>query len=164
MLTIPCISNHKAMGIRDHIPYVITAPTNEDGQQQQQQRAMAKEESVSERARHHNKINCSKGVLRQDMRRYLVNHILPPISCLCKPIEGTSPGIVAEKLGLDSSKYSSAAPANVDEEDTVNFMPTLCLPNKEQFRRVKKLSLTCRSCGWEVDFSGIFHLAKDANS
>ena len=160
------ISNHKAVGVGDHIPYVITAPTDEDGQQQEQQgqQASAKKESVSERARHPDEINRSNGALRPDVEWYLVNQILPPISRLCEPIEGTSPGLIAEKLGLDSSKYNGVSSTNVDEDDIVDFTPASCLPDEERFKGVEKLSLTCRSCGQEAEFPGIFRLAKDADA
>jgi DNA polymerase alpha subunit A len=108
------------VGVGDHIPYVVAAPpTDEYGQQQQQQQqATAKKESVPERAGHPDEINRSNGALRPDVEWYLVNQILPPISCLCEPIEGTLPGIIVEKLGLDSFKYSGiVASANVDEDD-----------------------------------------------
>jgi DNA polymerase elongation subunit (family B) len=39
-----------------------------------------------------------------DYEWYLSNQILPPISRLCEPIEGTSAAILSEKLGLDASK------------------------------------------------------------
>jgi DNA polymerase alpha subunit A len=149
------VNNHKTVGVADHIPYVITALTDEDGQQQQQQQqqALAKKESVSKRVRHPDEVEW-----------YLVNQILPPISRLCEPIDDTSPGIIAEKLGLDSSKYNGVSSANVGEDGIVNFTPALCLPDKEQFKGVEKLSLTCRSCGQEAEFPGIFCLAKDANA
>jgi len=42
--------------------------------------------------------------LTVDYEWYLINQILPPISRLCEPIEGTSAAILSEKLGLDASK------------------------------------------------------------
>lgn len=41
-----------------------------------------------------------------DYEWYLSTQILPPISRLCEPIEGTSPAILSERLGLDASKYA----------------------------------------------------------
>ncbi|CAN0497757.1 unnamed protein product, partial [Discosporangium mesarthrocarpum] len=37
---------------------------------------------------------------------YLGQQIVPPVSRLCEPIEGTSMAVLAEKMGLDASKYS----------------------------------------------------------
>lgn len=39
--------------------------------------------------------------------RYLSQQIVPPVSRLCEPIEGTSTAILAEKMGLDVSKFTS---------------------------------------------------------
>lgn len=39
--------------------------------------------------------------------RYLSQQIVPPVSRLCEPIEGTSLAILAEKMGLDASKFTS---------------------------------------------------------
>jgi len=39
-----------------------------------------------------------------DVEWYLLYQLLPPISRLCEPIEGTSPAILATQLGLDASK------------------------------------------------------------
>ena len=41
-----------------------------------------------------------------DFEWYLSTQILPPISRLCEPIEGTSPAILSERLGLDAAKYA----------------------------------------------------------
>lgn len=40
-------------------------------------------------------------------RRYLSQQIVPPVSRLCEPIEGTSMAVLAEKMGLDASKFTS---------------------------------------------------------
>ena len=69
-----------------------------------------------------------------DVEWYLVYQILPPISRLCEPINGTSPGIIVEKLGLDSSKYNGVSFANVDEDDIVDFTPVSCLPDEQRQR------------------------------
>jgi DNA polymerase elongation subunit (family B) len=45
------------------------------------------------------------GEFTLDYEWYLATQILPPISRLCEPIEGTSPAILSERLGLDASKY-----------------------------------------------------------
>jgi DNA polymerase alpha subunit A len=90
---------------------------------------------------------------------YLLNQILPPISRLCEPIEGTSPGIIAEKLGLDSSKYNNVSSAyNVDDDDIVDFTPASCLPDEERFKGVEKLVITCSDCNEEAEFPGIYQM------
>ena len=39
--------------------------------------------------------------------RYLSQQIVPPVSRLCEPIEGTSMAVLAERMGLDASKFAS---------------------------------------------------------
>ena len=41
-----------------------------------------------------------------DVEWYLNQQILPPIARLCEPIEGTSTAMLAERLGLDGSKFA----------------------------------------------------------
>lgn len=60
---------------------------------------------IAQRAYHPDEIARSSGQLVVDYEWYLVNQILPPISRLCEPIEGTSMAILSQQLGLDSSKY-----------------------------------------------------------
>ncbi len=50
--------------------------------------------------------NYASGEYTLDYEWYLSTQILPPISRLCEPIEGTSPAILSERLGLDASKYA----------------------------------------------------------
>lgn len=57
-----------------------------------------------QRAHHPDEVARSNGELTLDFEWYLSNQILPPISRLCEPIEGTSPAIMSLKLGLDASK------------------------------------------------------------
>lgn len=39
-----------------------------------------------------------------DVEWYMENQILPPISRLCEPIEGTSVAILSAHMGLDAAK------------------------------------------------------------
>jgi len=156
------IKEHKAVSIGDHIPYVITSETeeNEDGKQQQ---ATAKKAQATERARHPDEITRSEGRLQPDVEWYLMNQILPPISRLCEPIEGTSPGLLAEKLGLDSSKYNNVS-TNIDDEAIVEYTPESCLPDEERFKGVEKFFMTCVGCNTDSEFTGVFRLIKDSDS
>ena len=42
--------------------------------------------------------------------RYLSNQILPPITRLCDPIEGTSAAILSTKLGKSNLNYQNSHP------------------------------------------------------
>lgn len=154
------LKNHKAVSIGDHIPYVITE--SKDAEEGGNSAANSKKNS-SERARHPDEIERSSGELKPDIDWYLNNQILPTISRLCEPIEGTSPGILAEKLGLDSSKYKAIS-VNIDEDDIVDYTPASCLPDEERFKDVEKFHVLCSSCGTESEFPGVFRLVKDSDS
>jgi len=155
----------------DHIPYVITAPIEKepgdptDGGDKIHKQTKTK--SAVERARHPEEILRSDGVLKPDVEWYLTQQILPPITRLCEPIEGTSQGAIAEKLGLDSVKYrgiSSSGGFNMNDDDLVDYTPASRLPDDERFKDVEKLMLTCSSCGSENEFPGVFCKTKDADS
>lgn len=60
--------------------------------------------SVADRAYHPDEIFRSNGELKVDIEWYLTQQILPPISRLCEPIEGTSAIILSQCLGLDTSR------------------------------------------------------------
>jgi DNA polymerase alpha subunit A len=139
----------------DHISYVITAPP--DGIE------TSGKSLVAERARHPEEINRSGGALKPDVEWYLTQQILPPISRLVEPVEGLSQRIIAEKLGLDSSRYNHvlrSSGAEVDEDELVDYTPTLCLSD-ERFKDVEKLQLRCMSSDCENEFPGVFHVYKD---
>lgn len=152
------LKNHKAVSIGDHIPYVIIESAEEEGNS-----AANSKKTASERARHPEEIERSNGELKPDIDWYLNNQILPTISRLCEPIEGTSPGILAEKLGLDSSKYNAVS-VNIDEDDIVDYTPASCLPDEERFKDVEKFNVLCSSCDTESEFPGVFRLVKDSDS
>lgn len=159
------LSDHRAVSIGDHIPYVITTEEEKKDGEDGQQQSNKKKSLAAERARHPEAITRSNGTLKPDVEWYLSQQILPPISRLCEPIEGTSPGILAEKLGLDSSKYNqSAYTVNIDEDDIVDYTPASCLPDEERFKDVDKFVMTCSGCDTQSEFPGVFRLAKDVDT
>jgi len=144
---------NRPVNIGDHIPYVITMQSSE-----QEQKASTKTSAV-ERARHPEEIKRSNGELKPDVEWYLAQQILPPTGRLCEPMEGTSPSIMAEKLGLDSRKYHLTGAGNgheIDDENLVDFIPASSLPDNERFKEVEKLHLTCLACGESNEFCGVF--------
>jgi DNA polymerase alpha subunit A len=94
----------------------------------------------------------------------LTQQILPPVSRLCEPIDGTSRQILAERLGLDASRYNHAnqAISGIDEDITLDFTPTSSLPDAELFKDVEKLHLYCFACGQENAFPGALHVVRDS--
>jgi DNA polymerase alpha subunit A len=83
---------------------------------------------------------------------------------LIEPIEGLSQHLIAEKLGLDSSKYNHvvlSSGAEVDEDELVDYTLASCLSDDERFKDVEKLQLQCMECGVESEFPGVFHVSQD---
>ncbi|CAM9985239.1 unnamed protein product [Ectocarpus fasciculatus] len=83
----------KSVNVGHHIPYVMCKIEGAT--------------SPAERARHPDDVLRSGGKLEVDVEWYLNQQIVPPVSRLCEPIEGTSMAVLAEKMGLDVSKFTS---------------------------------------------------------
>ncbi len=152
------LKNNKTMTVGDHIPYIITQPI--DGNEKRGNIS----KNSAERARHPDEIKRSAGVLKPDVEWYLTQQILPPISRLCEPIEGLSPGLMADRLGLDSSKYNQRSAFEGDdfsEDQIVNYVPDSFKNDDERFQGVQKLILTCSACGVESEFPGLLHATKN---
>jgi DNA polymerase alpha subunit A len=92
-VALKMLKANKPVNIGDHIPYVICKA--EEG---------FEKSSPAERAHHPEEVIRSDGALTIDYEWYLAQQILPPISRLCEPIEGTSQAILSQQLGLDSSR------------------------------------------------------------
>lgn len=152
------LKNNKTMTVGDHIPYIITQPLEHD------EKNSKLSKNSAERARHPDEIERSAGVLKPDVEWYLTQQILPPISRLCEPIEGLSAGLIAERLGLDSSKYNTRTSFGDDEfneDHLVNYVPESFKSDDERFQGVQKLILKCSSCDVENEFPGVLYATSD---
>jgi DNA polymerase alpha subunit A len=160
------LKNNKLVNTGDHIPYIITAAIDKpDETTSGEQQPHAKVESVTERARHPDEILRSNGVLKPDIEWYLTQQILPPIGRLCEPIDGTSQQILAEKLGLDTTRYNNhngnrLSSSAIDGDIDLDYTPASQLSDDERFKDVNKLKLFCFACGTENIFPGIFSIDK----
>ncbi|CAM9853488.1 unnamed protein product, partial [Laminaria digitata] len=133
----------KSVNVGHHIPYVMCKIPGAT--------------SPAERARHPDDVLRSGGELEVDVEWYLSQQIVPPVSRLCEPIEGTSLAVLAEKMGLDASKFTSHTKGDGgNDQDDWAFTPTSRLPDAERFRGVEPLKLTCRACREQADFQGVF--------
>lgn len=148
------LQNNRPVNTGDHIPYIICEPLEEQKEMNL---------SPAERARHPEEVRRSGGLLKPDVEWYLTQQILPPMSRLCEPIEGTSQSILAVKLGLDAKKYSQMikSSAEIDDEELVDYTPASSLPDEERFKGVEKLKMTCRSCGVLSEFEGVFRTSSN---
>jgi DNA polymerase alpha subunit A len=134
----------------DHIPYVIT-------KLEESTDATADSKlSPAERARHPEEIQRSGGALKPDVEWYLSQQILPPISRLCEPIEGTSQSIIADKLGLDASRFNHSGNADINDDALVEYTPASALSDEERFKKVDKLCIACKSCQESSELKGVF--------
>jgi len=154
------LQNNRPVNTGDHIPYIITEPLKQENDQP------TKAPSAAERARHPEEIARSDGVLKPDVEWYLTQQILPPVARLCDPIEGASQQILAEKLGLDASRYNHSYGSNGDfgDEDLIDYTPASLLKDEERFKNVEKFKVFCMSCGVESEFPGVFQTVKDQMS
>ena len=104
----------------DTVPYVICTAESiakQNGSEEQQGAAAKGTGGLAERARHFEEVNKSKGELEVDLAWYKANQVHPVVSRLVAVIEGTDAARVAHCLGLDSSKYHSAASAAARADD-----------------------------------------------
>ena len=140
------LAENKPVNIGDHIPYVICIQGPEGA-------------SVTQRAYHPDEVLKSKGELTLDIEWYLSQQILPPISRLCEPIEGTSIAQLSIQLGLDSSRFVSKSNYDDNEFDfEAGFVPRSLLPDAERFKDCEKLKITCKLCENTCEFPGIYSI------
>eukprot|EP00536_Pseudo-nitzschia_multiseries_P002404 jgi/Psemu1/322530/estExt_fgenesh1_pg.C_320004 len=155
------IKNNRRLTVGDHIPYVICEPLESDEAKNDTTKKASK--SAAERARHPDEIVRSNGALKPDIEWYLTQQILPPVSRLCEPIEGLSQGLIAERLGLNASKYTkhrSFVDGEMNDDDLVNYVPESFKKDEERFADVEKLTLTCAACKETSEFPGLLYMRK----
>jgi DNA polymerase alpha subunit A len=140
----------RSVNTGDHIPYIITQAM--DGSESQN-----KKSGAADRARHPEEIQRSNGILKPDIEWYLSQQILPPISRLCENIDGTSQAMIAEKLGLDFTRFSKIGTGNeIDDNTLVSFVPTSLKKDSERFNDVDKFCVTCKTCQKSNELKGVF--------
>ena len=148
----------RAVNTGDHIPYVITKSQADKDTLQGN-----KKNSATDRARHPEVVQRSGGALKPDVEWYLTQQILPPISRLCESIDGTSQSAIAQKLGLDSSKYHYSLGSDgldIEDDKLVSYTPASCLSDEERFKDAERFSLTCRSCSKTNEVKGVFTIGE----
>ncbi|KAG9599842.1 hypothetical protein KCU77_g3550, partial [Aureobasidium melanogenum] len=95
--------------------------------------------------------------LKPDIDYYLHKQILPPVERLCAPIEGTNVTLLAECLGLDTSKYrvSSASGGNSYNAETEIHPLESQVPDEIRYKDCAPLGLLCLSCRTPFQFRGL---------
>lgn len=90
-----------------------------------------------------------------DVDYYLHKQILPPVERLCAPIDGTNVTLLAECLGLDTSKYRVSGASKAAEQS--NEIATLesQIPDNIRFKDCEALGLLCLGCRHRFEYRGI---------
>ena len=94
--------------------------------------------------------------LKPDMDYYLHKQILPPVERLCAPIDGTNVTLLAECLGLDTSKYrvSTANNALNSQENEIYPLESQ-IPEHIRFKDCAPLGLFCLGCRQKFQYRGL---------
>lgn len=165
-VALKLLKANKPVNIGDHIPYVICneveavtadTPVKDETDKSEADKGKGKGGKVpaADRAHHPDEVLRSNGGLTVDVEWYLTQQILPPISRLCEPIDGTSPAQLSEQLGLDTSKFANAS--NKDEyDDGWGFTPMCLMDDSERFKSCHKLTFACLSCTRGFEFTSVF--------
>ena len=101
-------------------------------------------------------IQAQTNLLTIDVEWYLSQQILPPISRLCEPIEGTSIQQISIHLGLDASKFAPKTNSDDLNLDDWGFTPRSLQDDQDRFKDCVKLICHCTSCQNDVPFTGVF--------
>lgn len=96
--------------------------------------------------------------LQPDIDYYLHRQILPPVERLCAPMSGTNATLLAECLGLDTSKYrvqsGSTASGERGAENEISPLESQ-IPDSIRFKDCDVLRLVCPGCRHDFTFSGL---------
>ncbi|KAJ0704122.1 putative DNA-directed DNA polymerase [Helianthus annuus] len=124
----------------DTVPYIICCePGN----------GSSSSAGIAQRARHPDELTKDNEKLMIDIDYYLAQQIHPVVSRLCASIEGTSPSVLADCLGLDPSKFQSKSIeiANNDYSSSVISVTD----DEERYRGCEALRLSCPGCSDTFD-------------
>ena len=103
--------------------------------------------------------------LKPDIDYYLHKQILPPVERLCAPISGTNVTLLAECLGLDTSKYrvsSASGTANANDQEIQPLESQI--PDSVRFKDALPLHLRCRMCKTSFTYRGLVPAMETTNA
>ena len=96
-----------------------------------------------------------EGALRPDVEYYLHKQILPPVERLCAPIGCTNVSLLAECLGLDTSKYRvSNASGSAESGNEITTLESQ-VPDHIRFKDCEALDLLCLGCKKHFEYRGL---------
>ncbi|KAK4985361.1 DNA-directed DNA polymerase alpha catalytic subunit pol1 [Elasticomyces elasticus] len=102
--------------------------------------------------------------LKPDIDYYLHKQILPPVERLCAPIEGTNVTLLAECLGLDTSKYRVSTASGANNSETEIFPLESQIPDSVRFKGCSPFSLLCLGCRHFCHYRGLHPIQADGDA
>jgi len=90
-----------------------------------------------------------------DVDYYLHKQILPPVERLCAPIGGTNVTLLAECLGLDTSKYRVSGASKAGEQSNEIMTLESQIPDHIRFKDCEPLGLLCLGCKQHFEYRGL---------
>ncbi|KAG0237721.1 DNA-directed DNA polymerase alpha catalytic subunit pol1 [Actinomortierella wolfii] len=128
----------------DTVPYVICTVDN----------APPSKGGYADRAYHPDEVTQPGSNLTIDYEYYLNQQIHPPLDRLCGPIEGTDARRIADCLGLDPTKFRIVTTATGGRDNAPKMLESQ-LPDEERYKGAEPLSIRCRNCQNQFDFTGL---------
>ncbi|KAJ3026454.1 UNVERIFIED_CONTAM: DNA-directed DNA polymerase alpha catalytic subunit pol1 [Siphonaria sp. JEL0065] len=133
--------------VGDTVPYVIV---------------IGEGTGLAARAQHPDELRKPDTEFKIDYQYYLANQVLPPLSRLLSPIDGTDQSRIAACLGLDASKFhTSVDSAEMVEEKMYTLESTIS--DEERFKKCEKFHVQCPTCHTSFEFSGLVKLVTAEN-
>lgn len=111
-------------------------------------------EHVSKNAYPSDEVMAKDSELVPDIDYYLHKQILPPVERLCAPISGTNVTLLAECLGLDTSKYRVSSVSKSSEQTSNITSLESQIPDHIRFKDCEPLNLLCLGCKQHFDYRG----------
>ncbi|XP_076949906.1 DNA polymerase alpha catalytic subunit-like [Bidens hawaiensis] len=131
--------------VGDTVPYIICC---------EQGNGSSSSAGIAQRARHPDELTKDNEKLMIDIDYYLAQQIHPVVSRLCASIEGTSPSVLADCLGLDPTKFQSKS---VEIASNDHSSSIICVTDdEERYRGCEALSLSCPGCSDTFDCPSVF--------
>ncbi|OQO07982.1 hypothetical protein B0A48_06775 [Cryoendolithus antarcticus] len=146
-VALKMIAKGKPVRAKDVMSFVICGTSNGSA------------ETAAKNAQTLDEVLAKDSGLLPDIDYYLHKQILPPVERLCAPISGTNVTLLAECLGLDTTKYRVSNAAASSSAHNSNEITTLesQIPNHIRFNACESLSLLCLSCRQPFQFRGLAH-------
>lgn len=147
--------HHIGCSVGDTVPYIICF----------EQGSGLGSTGIAERARHPDELKRDSGNWMIDIDYYLSQQIHPVVSRLCAPIQGTSPGRLADCLGLDSSKFEPKMSFEaVAKEPATAFLSSLHDDDDERYHDCEPFLIVCPHCSSSFECPSVASIIKSSEN